>query len=307
MALDQLVAMAVFAKVVEAQSFTAAARDLGMSKSAVSKHVSRLEDHLGARLLNRTTRQLALTEIGSAFYERCSRLLAEAEEAELTVTRMSAEPRGELRVSMPFSFGRLHVMPLMCGFMRAHPHVGLDLTLDDRFVDLIGDGYDVAIRIGSLADSSLVARKLATSRHVVAAAPAYWQQRGIPQTPRDLAGHDCLVYSYLRAGPHWQIGGETIRVSGRVQANNGDVLMQAAVAGHGVVMLPTFIVWEHVRAGRLVPALEDHAAPVADIHAVFPHSRHLSPKVRAFVDHLVASFGERPYWEELTAGAPASS
>jgi len=307
MALDHLVAMAVFAKVVEHQSFTAAARDLGMSKSAVSKHVSGLEDHLGARLLNRTTRRLALTEIGTAFYERCSRLLEEAEEAELTVTRMSAEPRGELKVSMPFSFGRLHVMPLMCGFMRAHPHVDLDLTLDDRFVDLIGDGYDLAIRIGSLADSSLIARKLAPSRHVVAAAPDYWQARGVPQAPRDLADHDCLVYSYLRTGTQWRIGQDTVRVSGRLQANNGDVLLQAAIAGHGVVMLPSFILWEAVRAGQLVPALEDQAAEPVDIHAIYPHSRHLSAKVRAFVDHLAASFGERPYWEDMTPDAPVPS
>lgn len=304
MPLDQLVGMAVFAKVVEKQSFTAAARDLDMSKSAVSKHVSRLEDHLGARLLNRTTRRLALTEIGGAFYARCSRLLAEAEEAELTVARMSTEPRGELKVSVPFSFGRLHVMPLMCGFMREHPHVSLDLTLDDRYVDLIGDGFDLAIRVGNLVDSSLIARKLATTRHVVVAAPAYWAARGLPRVSRDLAGHDCLIYSYLRMGSQWQIGGETVRVSGRLQANNGDVLLQAAVDGHGVAMLPSFIVWNEVRAGRLVPALVDHAAPTIDIHAVYAHGRHVSAKVRAFIDHMVASFGERPYWEDLGQPEP---
>jgi DNA-binding transcriptional LysR family regulator len=297
MSLDHLAAMAIFAKVVETKSFTAAARDLGISKSAVSKQVSGLEDRLGARLLNRTTRRLALTEIGAAFYDRCSRLVAEAEEAELEVTRMTAEPRGELKVNVPFSFGISHVAPKLCGFLQQHPGVSLDITLDDRYVDLVADGYDLAIRIGNLADSSLIARKLATTRVLLVASPEYWAKRGMPQAPRDLANHECLIYSYRRMGNVWQFGTETVRVSGRVQANNGDVLRQAAVAGHGVVVSPSFIVWEDMQAGRLVPALEAYEPPPLGIYAVYPHSRHLSAKVRAFVDYLAAQYGEQPYWE----------
>lgn len=303
MSLDHLAAMAIFARVVEAKSFTAAARALGISKSAVSKQVSALEDRLGARLLNRTTRKLALTEIGAAFYDRCSRLVAEAEEAELEVTRMMAEPRGELKVNAPYSFGISHVAPRLCGFLSAHPGVSIDLTLDDRYVDLVADGYDLAIRVGNLADSSLIARKLGATRVQLVASPDYWASRGMPKAPRDLADHECLIYSYRRLGNVWQFGGETVRASGRMQANNGDVLRLVAVAGHGVAILPSFIIWEDVRAGRLVPALQGYEPPPLGIYAVYPHSRHLSAKVRAFVDYLATQYGERSYWE--TDASPA--
>jgi DNA-binding transcriptional LysR family regulator len=307
MSLDHLAAMAIFAKVVETNSFTAAARALGSSKSAVSKQVAALEDRLGARLLNRTTRRLALTEIGVAFYDRCSRLVAEAEEAELEVTRMTAEPRGELRINAPYSFGINHVAPRLGGFLAAHPAVSIDLTLDDRYVDLVADGYDLAIRIGNLSDSSLIARKLGMTRVLLVAAPEYWAKHGMPKTPRDLANHECLIYSYRRMGNLWQFGNEAVRVSGRMHANNGDVLRQVAVAGHGVVIMPSFIIWEDLLAGRLVPALPGHEPPPLGIYAVYPHSRHLSAKVRAFVDYLVAEFGElRAYWEvDLPAPAQA--
>ncbi|MGF1625007.1 MAG: LysR family transcriptional regulator [Alphaproteobacteria bacterium] len=298
MSLSHLAAMAIFAKVVETKSFTAAARDLGISKSAVSKQISGLEDRLGARLLNRTTRRLALTEIGAAFYDRCSRLVAEAEEAELEVTRMTVEPRGELRVNAPFSFGLIHVAPKLCGFLSMHPGVSLDLTFDDRFVDLVADGYDLAIRIGNLADSSLIARKLATTRVLLVAAPAYWAARGVPASPQALADHECLIYSYRQTGNVWQFGNETVRVSGRVRANNGDALRQAAVAGHGIAVLPSFIVWEDVLAGRLVPALHAYEPLPLGIYAVYPHSRHLSAKVRAFIDYLAAQYGDHAYWED---------
>ncbi|MEZ5670361.1 MAG: LysR family transcriptional regulator [Alphaproteobacteria bacterium] len=306
MSMDNLAAMAVFAKVVEANGFSAAARDLGLSKSAVSKHVSRLEDRLGARLLNRTTRRLALTEIGEAFYERCTRLVAEAEEAELAVTRMSAEPSGMLRVNMPFSFGSLHVVPSLCGFMGAYPRVNVQVTLDDRYADLVADGYDLAIRIGELDDSSLIARRLAITRPKLVASPAYWARHGVPRVPADLSAHECLVYTYLRRGPLWRFGDQAVRIAGRLQANNGDVLRQAALAGHGVALLPSFIVWRDLHEGRLVPALEAYCEDPLGIYAIYPHSRHLSAKVRAFIDFLAARFGERPYWEEVTPEAGRS-
>ena len=303
MSLDHLAAMAIFARVVETKSFTAAARALGISKSAVSKQISALEDRLGARLLNRTTRRLALTEIGAAFYDRCSRLVAEAEEAELEVTRMMAEPRGELKVNAPYSFGINHVAPRLASFMAANPAVCVDLTLDDRYVDLVADGYDLAIRIGNLADSSLIARKLGSTRVQLVAAPGYWARRGMPKSPHDLVDHECLIYSYRRLGTLWQLGSEAVRISGRMQANNGDVLRRVAVAGHGVALLPSFIIWEDVRAGRLVPALEGHEPSPLGIYAVYPHSRHLSAKVRAFVDYLAGQYGERAYWEPDAAPA----
>src|SRR3546814_515354 len=182
--------MAVFARVVEAKSFSAAAAELGQSKSAVSKQVSRLEDRLGARLLNRTTRRLSLTEVGAAFYDRCRRIVAEAEEAELAVTRLSATPRGVLRINAPFSFGVLHLGPTLPDFMRRYPDLKVDLTLNDRFVDVVEEGYDVVLRIAWLPDSSLVARRICDFRRVICAAPGYWDRRGRPAAPADLADHD---------------------------------------------------------------------------------------------------------------------
>src|SRR5690606_19811493 len=200
-----------------------------------------------------------------------------------------------------------HVAPRLGGFLAAHPAVSIDLTLDDRYVDLVADGYDLAIRIGNLSDSSLIARKLGMTRVLLVAAPEYWAKHGMPKTPRDLANHECLIYSYRRMGNLWQFGNDAVRVSGRMHANNGDVLRQVAVAGHGVVIMPSFIIWEDLLAGRLVPALPGHEPPPLGIYAVYPHSRHLSAKVRAFVDYLVAEFGElRAYWEvDLPAPAQA--
>ena len=298
--MDNLSGMAVFAQVVESRSFTKAAQRLGMSKAAVSKQVSRLEERLGARLLNRTTRRLSLTEIGAAFYERCARIVAEAEEAELAVTRLHAAPRGTLRVDAPLSFGLQYLAPILPDFMVQNPELSVDLTFNDRFVDLVEEGYDVAVRIARLPDSSLIARKLSESRSVVCAAPAYWQRRGRPAHPADLAAHDCFAYSYLATRNEWRFRGPdgpaSVRISGSLTANNGDVLREAALAGLGVVMLPLFMVCDDLRAGRLEPVLRDFQSDPAGIHAVYPHNRHLSAKVRAFIDHLVAALDPAP-WE----------
>jgi DNA-binding transcriptional LysR family regulator len=298
--MDNLSGMAVFAQVVESRSFTAAAQRLGMSKAAVSKQVSRLEERLGARLLNRTTRRLSLTEIGAAFYERCARIVAEAEEAELAVTRLHAAPRGTLRVDAPVSFGLQYLAPILPAFMAQNPELSVDLTFNDRFVDLVEEGYDVAVRIARLPDSSLVARKLSESRALVCAAPGYWQRRGRPVHPADLAAHNCFAYSYLATRNEWRFRGPdgpaSVRISGSLTANNGDVLREAAVAGLGVAMLPAFMVCDELRAGRLEPVLRDFEADPVGIQAVYPHNRHLSAKVRAFIDHLVAALDPAP-WE----------
>ena len=297
--MDRLAGMEVFAAVVESGSFTEAADRLGLSKAAVSKQVSRLEERLGARLLNRTTRRLGLTEVGSAFYESCVRIVAEAEEAERAVSHLHAVPRGTLRVDAPVNFGMKYLAPLLPAFMQANPELRVDLTFTDRFVDLVEEGYDVAIRIADLPDSSLIARKLAQAGAVVCAAPDYWRKHGIPAHPSELTRHNCFGYSYLATRSEWRFRGPdgpvSVKISGTLTANNGDVLRQAAVAGLGVVLLPVFIGCDDLRAGRLQPVLQDFEPAARGIYAVYPHSRHVSAKVRAWVDYLVRAFDPPPW------------
>ena len=298
----RLAAMAIFAQVVDARSFSGAARALGLSKSAVSKQIARLEDRLGARLLNRTTRRLSVTEAGAAFYERCARMVAEASAAERAVMDLDTAPRGLLKISAPMSFGQLHLAAAIVEFHGRHASLRIEMDLDDRVVDLIGEGYDVAVRIAQLPPSSLIARRLATNRRIVCAAPDYLARRGVPQTPHDLLGHDCLNYTYLLSGGEWRFDGPDgpvgVRVGGSFAANNGDVLRQAALAGRGIIFTPTFLVGDDLRTGRLVRVLSGYNGADTGIYAVFPHGRHLSPKVRAFVDFLADRFAPEPYWDE---------
>ncbi len=298
--MDNLSGMAAFARVVETNSFTEAARRLGMSKAAVSKQVSKLEERLGARLLNRTTRRLSLTEVGAAFYESCARIIAEAEDAELAVSRLNVTPRGTLKIDAPVNFGMQYLAPLLPPFMLQHPELRVDMSFNDRFIDLVEEGCDLAVRIGQLPDSSLVARKLAETKSVICAAPSYWDRHGRPCEPSELADHECFAYSYLATGNEWRLRGPggtvAVRISGSLAANNGDVLRQAAVAGVGVVAMPVFIVCDDLRAGRLEAVLPDYEPPTRGIYAVYPHNRHLSAKVRVFIDHLVGAF-DPPPWE----------
>ncbi len=293
--------MAVFVQVVEARGFSAAARALGVSKSAISKEIARLEDRLGTRLLNRTTRRLSLTETGAVFYERCSRLVAEAAEAERAVLDLDTEPRGLLKLSAPMSFGQLHLAPAIIELAALHPALRVDMTLDDRVIDLVAEGFDVAVRIADLPPSTLVARKLAINRRAVCAAPAYLVKHGMPREPHDLIRHNCLHYTYLTSGSDWRFRGPdgaiTVRVSGTFSANNGDVLRQAALAGLGLILTPTFLVDTDLRSGALVPVLRPFCDADTAIYAVYPQTRHLSPKVRAFVDFLVKRFGPEPAWD----------
>lgn len=300
--MENLTGMAVFAAVVEARSFSSAAVRLALSKSAVSKQVSRLEDRLGARLLNRTTRRLSLTEVGETFYRHCVRVLEEAEAAEQAVTHLHEEPRGRIKINAPMSFGILHLADAIPDFLARHPQVTVDIDLSDRFVDLIEEGYDLAIRIANLNDSSLIARRLAPVRRIVAGSPAYFAEHGVPERPADLKDHNCLRYTYVADGREWRFRGsdgeEAIEVSGSMRANNSDVLRGAALAGVGLMMAPTFIVGDEVRAGRLRPVLTEFEIADLGIYAVYPHKRHLSPKVRAFVDFLAERYGDDPYWDE---------
>ena len=299
--MKDLTAMAVFAAVVEAGGFTAAARQLGLSKSAVSKRVARLEAELGARLMNRTTRRLALTEVGTEYYAACARVVREAEAAALAVSHLQAEPRGVLRVSAPMSFGQRHLGPALPAFLEAHPALRLDLDLNDRRVDLIAERHDMAIRIGRLRDSSLVARTLAPSRLVVCATPDYFARHGRPRRPQDLRAHRCLTYAYQETLDEWRFigprGEVAVRVTGPYRANNGEVLLAALCAGVGIGRFPTFIVGDDLRAGRVESCLDDYGSEPAAIHAVYPSRRHVAPKVRACIDFLASRYGPEPYWD----------
>ena len=302
--MENLADIAVFVRVVERGSFTLAADDLRLSRAVVSKYISRLEERLGARLLHRTTRRLSLTEAGAALFETSRGALERIDEAEAAVARFQSAPRGRLRVSAPMSFGILHLGPALAEFSRAHPAVTLDMRLDDRFVNLVEDGFDVAVRIGALADSTLVARKLATTRTVACASSAYLAEHGEPETPEDLASHDCLLYSYLSTANVWRFtahdGREIpVAVSGSYRINNGIVLADAAVAGHGILMAPSFYVGPQLRDGRLRRILEAYRLPELGIHAVYPQTTHVPPKVRVFVDFLVKRFGKKPDWERF--------
>ncbi len=289
--MDRFTSMEVFARVAEVKGFSEAARRLGQSKSSVSKHVSALENHLGVRLLNRTTRRLSLTEAGVAYYDWCRRIAADMEAAEDSVTRLHADPRGNLKVNAPMSFGRLHLAPVIPEFLERYPHVTVEMSMDDRVVDLIEEGFDLAVRITRLADSSLIARRIASSRRVICASPDYLEKHGVPRTPADLAHHNCLIYSYSPQGDRWRFTGPdgeyTVRVSGNFWANSGDALQTAALGGVGVMSIPSFMIGEDLRAGRLVAVLEDYGQPELPIHAVYPHQRHLTAKVRAFIDFMI--------------------
>ena len=305
--MESLSDIAVFVRVVELRSFTAAAEALGMAKSGVSKHVTRLEDSLGVKLLHRTTRTLSLTEAGQEFFAKARDALDRIDEARTEATRHQAEPSGTLRVTAPMSFGLELVAPVLPEFLDRHPKVAVDLAFDDRVRDIVAEGIDVAVRITQLADSSLVARRLAPIRHVIVASPGYLERHGTPRTPDDLRTHDCLIYT-LRSSPDaWRFDGPDGRrwmvpVRGSYAANNSMALRAALAAGRGIALMTTFTVGEDLRAGRLVQVLPEFTAPELAVHAVYPERRRAPPKVKAFVEFLAERFGDPPFWER---GLPA--
>jgi DNA-binding transcriptional LysR family regulator len=297
-----MASMAAFTKVVGAGSFSAAAREMQVSQALVTKQIQELENWLGARLLNRTTRRLSLTEVGTAFYERAARILEAVEEAKGAAGALQTVPRGRLRINAPISFGVLHLATAVTEFLQRFPDVSVELLMNDRLVDLLEGEFDVGVRIGRLRDSSLIARKIAPIRLAVCAAPDYLARRGVPKAPEDLAKHDCLEYTYFESRGEWRLlnpeGDEiVVPVSGRYLANNADVLRITAIAGGGIILCPTFIVGEDLRSGRLVRLLPDYPPPEQALHALYPPGRHLSAKVRSFVDFLVARFGGEPAWD----------
>lgn len=301
--MDRLASMEVFVRVAEVKGFTEASRRLGLSKSSVSKHVAALENHLGVRLLNRTTRRLSLTEAGVDYYECCRRIAGDIEAAEESVTRLHTEPRGHLKVNAPMSFGRLHLAPAIPEFLARYPHVTVEMSMDDRIVDLIEEGFDLAVRITRLEDSSLIARRIASTRRIVCASPDYLTKHGVPRRPADLAQHNCLIYSYSPAGDRWRFSGpdgdHTVRVNGNFRANSGDALCAAALDGLGIMTIPDFIAGEDLRAGNLRAVMEDYHLPEIPIQAVYPHQRHVTAKLRVFIDYLVERFAGSPPWDSV--------
>ena len=306
--MDRFQAISAFVKVVEAGSFARAAERLDVSVSAVSRHVSDLEAHLDARLLNRTTRRLSLTESGRVFHERAIQLLADLEEAEQTANAGTATPRGTLRLTSSITFGARHLAPAIADFMLRYPQTRFDIELSDRAVDLVEEGFDVAVRIGAIGSQNLVGRKVGITRLVCCAAAAYLARHGTPRAPEDLAQHVCLSYEYAPVRSVWpfrdrQGDQRNVRIGGPVHANNGRFLVALAVAGVGIAYEPDFIVGPEVRSGRLVPVLDAFAMPPSPIYVVYPSRRHLSAKVRVFTDFLVERFAE-PAWALTPAKPP---
>ena len=300
--MDSLTDIVVFVRVVDDGSFTRAAERLKLSRSVVSKYVTRLEGRLGARLLNRTTRRLSLTEAGRIFYERSRRGLQDIEEAEAEVSRLQEKPRGVLRINSPMSFGILHIAPALPEFLAQHPEVSVEMNLDDRVVDVIEEGFDVSIRIAEMPDSSLIARRLAACRHVIVAAPAYLEKHGTPRTPEDLRDHNIISFSYQASAYDWHFISPdnkqvSVPVSGSMQANNSLALREALLRGVGITRTPTFVVGKDVQDGHLLSILGNYRTLEVSIYLVYPQRRHLSPKVRAFVDFMADRISEPPYWD----------
>lgn len=297
--MDRLAAMQTFAKVIETGSFTKAAEALGISRTMATVHVGRLEEHLRVRLINRTTRRLSLTEAGGAYYERCASVLAEIGTIEGSLEAMAEEPAGILKISAPVTFGVRHLAAALAAFADAHPAVRYDVSLNDRIVDLVEEGYDLAIRIARLVDSSLVARRIASTTLLVCASPGYVRRFGAPKHPRELASRACLGYAYAGTGDKWTLEGRDatteVRVRTESRANSGDLLRMLAIHGHGIGVFPDFIVADDLKAKRLVQLLPKYHAGELGIFAVYPSRKFLSAKVRTLVDFLVKRFARRKW------------
>lgn len=299
--MEDLNRMAIFAAVVEGKSFSEAARRLDLSKSVVSNAVRDLERSLGARLLNRTTRAMSLTDAGSVFYGHCVRVVDELQQARLAVGQFNAEPRGLLRVSAPVAFGTLHIAPALPDFLARYPEVRIDMVIGDRIVDLAEEQFDVAIRISKELAQNLVARKLAAVNRKIVATPDYFRRHGIPSSPLELASHNCLTYTHFNPKDIWRLRGPDgdieVPIKGNLRLNDDEALSMAVLGGLGVALLPTFIIGEDLHAGRLQAVLSQYVPSERHIHAVYLPNRHVPPSVRAFIDFFCARFTPSPYWD----------
>jgi DNA-binding transcriptional LysR family regulator len=301
MTIERIRDIHAFVHVAEAKSFTAAAERIGLSRSAVGKSVLRLEDRLGVRLLQRTTRSVSLTGEGAVFLERCIRILADLDEAEMSMLSHSQTPRGRLRLELPVSFGRLHVLPIVNEFMRKWPEISVNISFNDRFVDLIDEGIDLAIRLGGSDDSRLMTRLLAPHRMITCASPDYLRAHGVPKNVEELTRYSCLHFIHGGRPVDWRftIDGHvrTVAVNGRFSATNAEAVRDAALAGYGIARLATFLISDDLRSGRLQPILSGYSADGPSVRAVYPSGRHLSPKVRSFIDELLTAWRPEPPWD----------
>lgn len=299
--MDRMTSIVTFAKVVESGGFSAAARTLQMSASMVTAHVQSLEERLGVRLLNRSTRRISLTEIGHAYFESCVHILAELEDAERRAQAKQLKPTGTLRLNTSMAMPTL-LAPMIAEFTARHPDVSIYIHRTDKLVDLVEEGFDLAVRSMTVPDSSLIIRRVASYRLVLCGAPAYLARRGTPRFPSDLDAHNCLVYPHTPWGDKWLFdgpGGEhLVQVSGNLRGNSGNALRLAALNGQGLCIIPSFMAAPEIRAGRLVPVLADFLRTEYDVSAIYPHRRYLSIKVRLFLDLLVERFRENPSWAE---------
>ncbi|MCA8866013.1 MULTISPECIES: LysR family transcriptional regulator [unclassified Halomonas] len=304
--MNQLEHIVAFVRVAELGSYTRAAEALDLSRTRVSRQVMALEETLGARLIQRTTRRLHLTEAGERYLVRAQGILQALDEAAAEVGQGTSDVRGRLRVNGPMSFGTRYLAPLVAQFMQAHPALEVRLDLNDRRVDLLEEGYDLAIRIGSLPDSSLVARRLTRCRLLFCASPEYLSIHGEPRSVKDLAEHRCLRYRSGQQSADWQIATQSLTVNGPLESNNGDVLTHVAEAGLGIAQQPSFLVTESIASGRLVPILANEPPVRLDVHALYPARRYLPAKVERFIDLLTEAWGDPPVWEQNIGLSPIS-
>jgi DNA-binding transcriptional LysR family regulator len=304
--MDRMTSMATFVKVVESGGFSAAARTLNISPSMATAHIQALEERLGVRLLNRSTRKVSLTEVGHAYYERCLQILAEADDADQIAQALQSTPRGTLRLNTSVAIPPF-LAPVIAEYAALYSDVAIELTMTDRMIDLVEDGFDLAVRNMSVPDSSLITRRVASYRYVVCGSPAYFAKHGMPQAPVDLTHHNCLIYSRSAWGNEWRFTDpdgveQSVPVKGNLHANSDNALRLAAVNGQGLAMAPSFLVIDEIRSGRLVPALTEYLQSEYAINAIYPHRHHLSAKVRSFIDLMVRHFEENPAWADPCRG-----
>jgi DNA-binding transcriptional LysR family regulator len=296
--MDRLGAMEMFVRIVETGSFSAVARQLGTTQPTISKQLTALEKQLQTRLLHRSTRSLSLTEAGAAYYERCRRILDEVREAEAALGRLQSGLTGTLHVNGSIALGQIFLTALVLKFQQQYPELAIELSLSDRYIDLVEEGVDVAVRVGRLADSNLVARRLGSTRRMLVATPAYLAAHGAPERPEDLVRHSCLLYAYLSTGDEWLFNGPDgeirVRVHGNFKANNGHVIREALLASVGVALTPDWLIHDQLEAGEVVALLPEFATPPLEINAVYPSGRHVSAKVRAFIEFLRNEFRAIP-------------
>lgn len=300
--MDRFENMNAFVRVVETGSISGAADRMDVAKSVVSRRLKELEAHLGVELFHRTTRQMNLTDSGRAFYQQSVRILADILEAEHATSQFHGALKGNLKVAVPLSFGLMHLGPAINEFLQAHPEITFDLDFNDRQVDILTEGFDLAIRIASLPDSSLIARRLAPIQAIMCASPSYLARMGEPQSPEELIHHRCLAYNLISNFENWNLyntEGQLIRtkIAPHLKASNGEFLRDAAVAGSGIILMPTFIVYKEIERGALIPLLTHYTFSQLSAYAIYPQTRHLSQRVRAFVDFLIQRFEGAPYWD----------